>query len=129
VKPDAGRAARIFLAALFCVSGVGHFARADVYARMIPPGFPFPRDLVLLSGAAELIVGPLLLSPAHELLAGWGATALLVAVFPANVYMALAAGSAASPFPAIAPFWAWARLPFQLALIACAWSGRRRIVR
>jgi len=126
MKLDGGRIARVFLALLFCVSGVGHFARADVYARMMPPSFPDPRGLVLLSGAAELILGFLLLSPAHETLAGWGATALLLAVFPANVHLALTAGTAASPFPGLTPFWAWVRLPFQPLLILCAWAGRRR---
>jgi uncharacterized membrane protein len=126
VKPGLGRLARVFLALLFCTSGVGHFARADVYARMMPPFFPDPRGLVLLSGAAELILGFLLLSPAHEALAGWGATALLLAVFPANVHLALTAGTSVSPFPGLTPFWAWVRLPFQPLLIACAWAGRRR---
>ncbi len=125
MKIRGGRLARYFLAALFCVSGVGHFALADIYARMIPPLFPNPHALVLLSGAAELIAGFLLLSPAHEATAGWGATALLVAVFPANVHLALAAGTSASPFPSLTPFWAWIRLPFQFLLIACAWCGRR----
>ncbi len=126
MKFDGGRLARGFLAVLFCVSGVGHFARADVYARMMPPAFPDPHGLVLLSGAAELIVAFLLLMPAHEVLAGWGATALLLAVFPANVYLAMVAGTPSSPFASLTPFWAWVRLPFQPLLIACAWAGRRR---
>ena len=105
------------LGLLFCASGVGHFARAEFYMQMMPPELPAHRELVLLSGAAELTLGVLLYSPLHETMAAWGLIALLVAVFPANLQLWRVAGTPASPFPGLTPFWAFARLPVQALLI------------
>jgi uncharacterized membrane protein len=113
------------LGLLFCVSGVGHFAATATYMKMMPPELPAHRELVLLSGAAELACGVLLFSPAHEALAAWGLIALLLAIFPANLQMARAAGTAASPFPSVSPFWAYARLPLQALMIWWAYQFTR----
>lgn len=113
------------LALLFCASGVGHFALTSVYLAMMPPDLPEPRLLVLLSGAAELICGALLFSPAHEALAAWGLIALLIAIFPANVHMYRVAGTVDSPFAHVTPAWALARLPIQAALIWWAYQYTR----
>jgi len=115
------------LGLLFCASGVGHFARADFYMRMMPPELPAHRELVLLSGAAELLLGVLLFSPAHEALAAWGLIALLVAVFPANLQLWRVAGTPASPFPGLTPFWAFVRLPVQALMIGWVYqyAGRK----
>jgi uncharacterized membrane protein len=114
------------LGLLFCASGVGHFARAEFYMRMMPPELPAHRELVLLSGAAELGLGILLFSPAHEQLAAWGLIALLVAVFPANLQLWRVAGTPASPFPGLTPFWAFARLPVQALLIGWVYQYTAR---
>jgi uncharacterized membrane protein len=110
------------LGGLFCLSGVGHFAWTATYMKMMPPELPAHRELILLSGAAELFFGVLLFSPRHERLAGWGLIALLAAIFPANLQLARVAGTAASPFPSVSPFWAYARLPLQALLIWWAYS-------
>ncbi len=85
--PPARRWLRFALALLFVGVGVLHFLRPEVFARIVPPALPAPRLLVLLSGAAEVMGGLGLLLPATWRGAGWGLLALLVAVFPANVYM------------------------------------------
>jgi uncharacterized membrane protein len=115
------------LGLLFCASGVGHFARAEFYMRMMPPELPSHRELVLLSGAAELTLGVLFFSPAHEALAAGGLIALLVAVFPANLQLWRVAGTLASPFPGVSPFWAFVRLPVQALLILWVYqyAGRK----
>jgi uncharacterized membrane protein len=74
-------------AALFLLGGVGHFVATGVYLKIMPPYLPHHRALVLLSGALEIALGLLLLIPATSRLAAWGLIALLIAVFPANVFM------------------------------------------
>ncbi len=90
----------------------------------MPPYLPAPLALVYLSGAFEVLGGVGLLMPRFRRAAGWGLIALLVAVFPANLYMVTASG----PFTAQGiPLWAlYARLPLQLVLIAWVyWTMQR----
>lgn len=113
---DPARAASVvLLAAAFVGAGVLHFVRPRVFMAIVPPALPWPRALVLISGAAEILGGlGLLLEPVRPW-AGWGLVALLVAVFPANVYMA----REHERFARVAPRWALlARLPLQAVLIA-----------
>jgi len=116
--------ARLLLAVLFIAAGLRHFTAPDFYLRMMPPGLPWHRELVLVSGAAEVALGLMLLVPRLRTLARWGLIALLVAVFPANVQMALHPET----FPEFAPAMLWARLPLQLFLIAWVWYATRRPV-
>ncbi len=108
-------------ALLFLASGVGHFARPEWYLRLMPPYLPWHRTLVALSGAAELLLGAGLLVPRCSSRAAWGLVALLVAVFPANVHMAVSSGTPAAAAPRFSPFFAWARLPLQGVLVAWAY--------
>lgn len=114
---------RILFAALFLLGGVGHFAAPDVYLRIMPPGLPEPRALVFISGAAEILLGALLLGRRTRIVAAWGLIALLVAVFPANLFMWRHAERFAIP-----PLFLLIRLPLQGLLIAWAWryTGVRR---
>jgi uncharacterized membrane protein len=80
-------AGKALFAALFVASGIGHFVFTGPYLKIMPPYLPFPRMLVLLSGAFELALGVMLLIPRTSRLAAWGLIALLVAVFPANIYL------------------------------------------
>ena len=80
---------RIVLAMFFVAAGVNHFVRTGFYLRMMPPYVPFPLAMVQISGVAEIALGVLLLVPGCSAAAAWGLIALLVAVFPANVQMAL----------------------------------------
>jgi uncharacterized membrane protein len=93
----------------FTVAGTLHFTHTRVYERIMPPYVPRHRDAVLVSGVAEVAGGLGVLVPATRPAARWGLLALLVAVFPANVQMALEP----EKFSGI-PAWAlWLRLPLQ----------------
>lgn len=107
-------------ALFFCVMGVLHFVRVDDFVAVMPDWLPAHRELVWISGVAELAGGLGLLHPKTRPWAAWGLVLLLVAVFPANVNMALhdiPLGGGEPP-----PRWIlWLRLPFQIPLIALAW--------
>src|SRR5579871_1190768 len=75
-------------ALFFTCAGVLHFLRTDSYVRIVPPYLPWPVAMVYVSGAAEIAGGIGLLIPRLRNAAAWGLVALLIAVFPANVYMA-----------------------------------------
>jgi uncharacterized membrane protein len=101
-------------------AGVGHFVVPELFIPMVPPMLPSPRGLVYVSGVFELGLGLMLLHPAWRRLASYGLIALYIAVFPANVYMALA-GLPFGDLPT--PGWAlWARLPLQAVFIAWAYA-------
>lgn len=117
---------KIPLVLLFLVSGAGHFLFTDAYMRMMPPELPWHRELVLLSGAVEIVLAILLLSPRHERLAAWGLIAVLAAIFPANLHMYRTAGTPDAVLPGVSPFWAAVRLPFQAVLMAWAYAYARR---
>ena len=77
-----------YLLAIFMVSaGTMHFIKPDFYLRIMPPYLPLHRELVYLSGFFEIALGLLLLVPRFSRLAAWGIIALLLAVFPANIYL------------------------------------------
>jgi uncharacterized membrane protein len=109
------------LSAFFILAGVNHFRRPRLYERIMPPYLPAHRLLVQLSGGLEILGGAAALAPATREAAGWGLVALLGAVYPANIHMALHP----ERFPAI-PRWAiYARLPAQLPLAGwCVWATR-----
>ncbi|MEW6420213.1 MAG: hypothetical protein AB1511_00610 [Deinococcota bacterium] len=113
----------LLLAAVFVSVGILHLLRPEPFDRIVPPGLPLPpRTATLLSGAAEVAGGLGLLHPATRLAARWELTALLVAVFPANVYMA----QHAERFAALPAWVLWARLPLQPLLIWAVWQAGRR---
>jgi uncharacterized membrane protein len=106
-----------WLAAFFFIcAGSGHFLKPEFYVQIVPPGFPAPRLLVIVSGICEIAGGIGLLLPSVRKLAGWGLIALLIAVFPANIYMALH-----SERFGFAPWLLWARLPLQLVFGVWIW--------
>ncbi|WP_439631672.1 DoxX family protein [Gemmata sp.] len=78
---------RWLLAAGMVLAGVMHFVRADRYESIVPPYLPWPAALVAVSGVCEVALGVLLVVPRTRRFAAWGLVALLVAVFPANVYL------------------------------------------
>ncbi len=114
---------RYVLAAILVLVGVIHFANPAPFVRMMPSIFPAPLVWVYLSGAAEVGLGVMLLWDHTRRLAAFGAIALFVAVFPANVNMAVNDIQLDPENPA--PGWVlWARLPLQAVLIAWAWYVR-----
>ena len=107
---------------LYVVAGVLHFVVPDLYAQIIPPFLPAPLALVYLSGVAEIAVGIGVLIPRTRRYAAWATIALLVAIFPANVYMATSMVvvdgiGGGDPSPLIR----WGRLPLQGVLILWAY--------
>ena len=115
---------RVVLALFFIAAGIMHFVIPHPYARIVPPIFPHPLLLVFLSGIAEILGGVGLLVPWTQRAAAWGLVFLLIAVFPANIYMAVAH----LPVPGIlGQAWAqWARLPLQIPMILWALQYVRR---
>ena len=115
-------ALKLLLGLLFVGAGLNHFLSEAFYLRMMPAYLPAPRALVFLSGVAEVGLGVLFLIPRLTRASAWGLIALLVAVFPANVEMALNPDR----FPEFSPALLWLRLPLQVVLIAWAhWFTRR----
>jgi len=111
-------AARVVLAVFFVVAGVNHFRSPAIYLGMMPSWLPWPAALNAISGVAEILGGIGLLVPATRRVAGWGLIALLIAIFPANVHVALQGHMPGTNFsPAIL----WLRLPFQLLFVAWVW--------
>jgi uncharacterized membrane protein len=108
---------RYLIGALFIVAGVNHFVAPRMYMSIMPDYLPRPRLLVLLSGVAEVIGGLLALFSQTQRLARGSLTALLIAVFPANLHMAVHA----EQFAKIPAWLLWARLPLQGVLIGWVW--------
>lgn len=117
-------ARRLRLAALLGVMGVLHFVAPAPFERIVPRWFPWRRGAVVWSGVAELASAGLLALPRTRRAGGWLAAATLVAVFPANVWMAVDA-STGRPQVRVPAWAAWLRLPLQLPLLAAAWSCTR----
>src|SRR3954447_21207502 len=100
-----------------------HFVIPRTYAAIVPDYLPAHRELVYASGVAEIAGGAGVLHPRTREAAGWWSVATLLAVFPANVHMALhperyrkvPGGTAAL----------YARLPLQAAAIAWAIAAAR----
>ena len=116
------RVARVLMGGLYVVAGVGHFVATRLYMSIMPDYLPAHRELVLLSGVAEIAGGVGVMVPQTRRAAAWGIVLLLVAVMPANVWMA----QHAECYPSV-PLWAiWLRLPLQLLLIWWAWLYTRR---
>ena len=101
-------------AAGFVLAGANHFYNTDFYLKIMPPVFPAPLFLIYLSGVFEIVLGALLLVPKLTRLAAYALIALLLAVFPANIYMA----ANAAMFSEYSPTALYARLPLQIVLIA-----------
>jgi uncharacterized membrane protein len=114
---------RIALAALMILAGILHFVVPKGYARTVPRSLPAPFAIVYISGLAEILGGAGLLYEPVARAAAWGLVALFVAVFPANVNMAVNR-IGFSPKPAN-PVVMWARLPLQIPLIYWAWLYTR----
>ena len=69
------------------VAGMMHFVNPAFFLKIMPPYLPLHKELVILSGVLEMFLGVLLLVPRCSRLAAWGIIALLIAVFPANIYL------------------------------------------
>src|SRR4051812_30695071 len=106
----------------FVTAGVLHFVRPRIYEAIMPRYLPAHRELVLASGVPEIAGGAGVLPPRTRKPAAWWLIATLVAIFPANVEMAVHA----KRFRRIPEPLLWARLPLQPALIAWVWRTAAR---
>jgi uncharacterized membrane protein len=111
---------RVVLAVFMVAIGIGHFAVPGPFVSIVPGFLPAPLLLVLVSGFFEVLGGVGLLVPRVRRAASFGLVLLYLAVFPANINMVVHPELGAG-----VPLWAlWARLPFQVVLIAWAlWAG------
>jgi uncharacterized membrane protein len=109
------------LAVFFAAAGALHFLRPRMYEGIVPDYLPAHQELVLASGAAEIAGAVMVVFPRTRRIAGIWLAATLVAVFPANVDMALHPDR----YPALAPALLWARLPLQPLMIWWALRATR----
>ena len=107
----------IIMSLFYIMAGTNHFINPDWYVRIVPPILPFKTAIVYISGILEIILGTLLIFPKTRFIASWGLILLLVAVYPANIYVALTNGEVMDTTPLIA----WGRLPFQFVFIGLAY--------
>ncbi len=109
------------MGAVYMAAGAGHFVATRTYERLMPDYLPAHHELVLLSGVAEIAGGLGVLLPQTRRPAAWGLVLLLVAVFPANLWMV----QHPERFPGV-PLWVmWLRLPLQVPLVWWAWRYTR----
>jgi uncharacterized membrane protein len=104
--------------------GITHFINPSFFMKIMPPYLPWHLELVYLSGFFEIVLGFLLIFIKTRRWAAWGLIGLLIAVFPANIY--LAQSFEAQQALAISSTMAIARLPFQLLFLGIAyWLTRK----
>ena len=115
------RWAPLGLAALFGVSGVLHLVRPEIFAPLIPRDLPAPGAIIFVSGIAELVCAAGLVT--RRSWAGPASAALLVAILPGNIHLALELGRDPVANPAAITL-AWVRIPFQVPLIWAALQAR-----
>ena len=118
------RVIRALAGPFFVFAGAMHFVIPRVYRRIVPPYLPAPEAIVYASGVAEIAGGVGLIGHRHRRAAGWWLVATLLAVFPANVHMALHPDD----YPQV-PGGArslWARLPMQALFVAWVVGAARR---
>ena len=114
------------LAAFFTLAGTMHFVRPRAYEAIVPPYVPAHREAVQVSGVAVLAGGLAVISPATRPAARWWLLALLVAVFPANLHMALHPDEVERkgvPATQIPSWLLWARLPLQPLMMIWVWRA------
>ena len=103
-----------------CATGFLHLLTPDFFVAIVPPGLPNPEWLNLISGLFEIVIGVYLLEPRTRVLAAWGAIALFIAVFPANVNMLIENLGPEGPGTGN-PVMNWVRMPFQAVFVVWAW--------
>ena len=104
--------------------GVQHFIDTSFFLKIMPPGFPFHKESVYVSGVLEILFGSGIIIKKTRFYASWGIILLLIAVYPANIYLAFSED--AQKAIGVSSFFAsWVRLPIQFALIALAYFSSK----
>jgi len=120
------RIALVLASIFFIGAGILHFTKSEFYVKIVPPYIPWHPAMVWISGVCEILGGIGLLIPVFRRPAAWGLVALLIAVFPANIYMAtdpVAAGAGSLP-----TLFLWGRLPLQFVFIAwLLWATKNSV--
>ena len=111
------------LGVFYAAAGVMHFIKPDAYLPMMPPYLPLHLELIYLSGVAEIVGGVGVLLPRWRSAAGLWVIAVLIAVFPANLHMAL--NWISPPGLEASQTALWLRLPMQGVFIIWAWWATR----
>ena len=106
------------MAGFYIFAGIMHFVNPKFFLRIIPPYLPYHKAINYISGAAEILLGIGLLIPTLRSVSAWGVIALLIAVFPANIYHLQSKGAGKK-----VPIWGlWLRLPIQFILMYWAYT-------
>lgn len=111
------------IAAFFIAAGIMHFIQDDAFAAIVPPLLPFPKLIVWVTGVMEIVLAVMIVMPKHRQLAGTLFAPYLLAVLPANIYMAMyniPLGDAIASPTAL-----WIRVALQFPLIALIWWASR----
>ena len=101
----------------YIIVGIKHFQDPSWFVQIVPPILPYKYELVYISGFFEVLLGILLMIPRFQSIAAKGLMALLICVYPANIYLAQTNGVALG----VSPLIAWGRLPFQFVFIGLAY--------
>jgi uncharacterized membrane protein len=112
---------RSLLSTFFVLAGINHFWHTAFYVSIMPPYLPWHEGLVIISGVAEVVLGAMLWVRRWSHIAAWGLILLCMAVYPANIHMALHP----QLYPWATPTGLWLRLPLQLVLIGWAYWHTR----
>jgi uncharacterized membrane protein len=107
----------IVMGVFYISIGGSHFTNPIWYVQIVPPYLPYKLELVYISGLFEILFGGMLFFKKTRFLAGWGLILLLIAVYPANIYLAQTNGAAMNTTPLIA----WGRLPVQFIFVGLAY--------
>jgi len=107
----------IVMSWFYIYTGLLHFTNTNWFLQIVPPYLPIKLELVYLSGLFEVILGIMLIVPALRYYAGWGLILLLIAIYPANIYLVQTNGAAMNTSALVA----WGRLPFQFLFIGIAY--------
>jgi len=113
--------ARYAFSVFFVAAGLNHFIHPEFYLRIIPPYLPAHAALNAISGLAEVVIGLLVAFPKSKRVGGYLAIALLIAVFPANLYLF----THQEILPSVPPVAHLLRLPLQAVFIAWAYWATR----
>ena len=111
----------IGLAVFFIYFGIDHFINPNFYLSIMSPSFPLHKEAVYISGFFEIIGGIGVLFYRFRKIAGWGLFALLIAVYPANIYMAITPNA----FPDIPIYMLYFRLALQFVFFYWAYTVTR----
>ena len=117
MKIDIKYFSMIVMGVFYISIGVSHFTSPIWYVKIVPPYLPYKLELVYISGLFEILFGGMLFFKKTRFLAGWGLILLLIAVYPANIYLAQTNGAAMNTTPLIA----WGRLPVQFIFVGLAY--------